>query len=254
MDYIFVLVLGALWGSFANVCIYRLPLEKGVVSGRSFCPKCNNLIIWKDNIPVISFLFLKGKCRNCNKKISSQYLLVEIISILLFIIIYRLYGISFTTLLLIVLGLSFLIIFFIDFKHYIIPNLLTFSMMSLGFVKSFLPNLHPMFPNYLNSLIGGIFGYGIIWSIIFFYKQIRKKEGMGLGDAKLLSAVGFWFGWFSIPFVIFLSSIIALLSVAPSLINKSKKFSSQIPFGPYIIIGTLIYLIFESNIRSIIFY
>ena len=254
MDYIFVLVLGALWGSFANVCIYRLPLEKGVVSGRSFCPKCNNLIIWKDNIPVISFLFLKGKCRNCNKKISSQYLLVEIISILLFIIIYRLYGISFTTLLLIVLGLSFLIIFFIDFKHYIIPNLLTFSMMSLGFVKSFLPNLHPVFPNYLNSLIGGIFGYGIIWSIIFFYKQIRKKEGMGLGDAKLLSAIGFWFGWFSIPFVIFLSSIIALLSVTPSLINKSKKFSSQIPFGPYIILGTLIYLIFESNIRSIIFY
>ena len=254
MDYIFVLVLGALWGSFANVCIYRLPLEKGVVSGRSFCPKCNNLITWKDNIPVISFLFLKGKCRNCNKKISSQYLLVEIISILLFIIIYRLYGISFTTLLLIVLGLSFLIIFFIDFKHYIIPNLLTFSMMSLGFVKSFLPNLHPMFPNYLNSLIGGIFGYGIIWSIIFFYKQIRKKEGMGLGDAKLLSAIGFWFGWFSIPFVIFLSSIIALLSVTPSLINKSKKFSSPIPFGPYIILGTLIYLIFESNIRSIIFY
>ena len=254
MDYIFVLVLGALWGSFANVCIYRLPLEKGVVSGRSFCPKCNNLITWKDNIPVISFLFLKGKCRNCNKKISSQYLLVEIISILLFIIIYRLYGISFTTLLLIVLGLSFLIIFFIDFKHYIIPNLLTFSMMSLGFVKSFLPNLHPMFPNYLNSLIGGIFGYGIIWSIIFFYKQIRKKEGMGLGDAKLLSAIGFWFGWFSIPFVIFLSSIIALLSVTPSLIKKSKKFSSPIPFGPYIILGTLIYLIFESNIRSIIFY
>ena len=254
MDFIFVLVLGALWGSFANVCIYRLPLEKGVVSGRSFCPKCNKLITWKDNIPIISFLFLRGRCRNCNKKISSQYLLVEAMSVLLFLIIYILYGLSITTLLLLILSLSFLIIFFIDFKHYIIPNVLTFSMMSLGFIKSFLPNLHPMFPNYINSLIGGIFGYGIIWSIIFFYKQIRKKEGMGLGDAKLLSAIGFWFGWFSIPFVIFLSSIIALLSVAPSLINKSKKFSSQIPFGPYIILGTLIYLIFESNIRSIIFY
>ena len=254
MDFIFVLVLGALWGRFANVCIYRLPLEKGVVSGRSFCPKCNKLITWKDNIPIISFLFLRGRCRNCNKKISSQYLLVEAMSVLLFLIIYILYGLSITTLLLLILSLSFLIIFFIDFKHYIIPNVLTFSMMSLGFIKSFLPNLHPMFPNYINSLIGGIFGYGIIWSIIFFYKQIRKKEGMGLGDAKLLSAIGFWFGWFSIPFVIFLSSIIALLSVAPSLINKSKKFSSQIPFGPYIILGTLIYLIFESNIRSIIFY
>ena len=254
MDFIFVLVLGALWGSFANVCIYRLPLDKGVASGRSFCPKCNKIIIWKDNVPIISFLFLKGKCRNCNKKISSQYLTVEVISILLFLSIYYLYGISITTLLLMILGLSFLIIFFIDFKHYIIPNVLTFSMMLLGFIKSFVPDLHPMFPNYLNSLIGGIFGYGIIWSIIFFYKQVRKKEGMGLGDAKLLSAIGFWFGWFSIPFVIFLSSIIALLSVTPSLINKSKKFSSQIPFGPYIILATLIYLIFESNIRLIIFY
>ena len=254
MDFIFVIVLGALWGSFANVCIYRLPIEKGVVSGRSFCPKCTNLITWKDNIPIISFLLLNGKCRKCKKKISSQYLIVEIISILIFLAIYFIYGVSITTLLLMILGLSFLIIFFIDFKHYIIPNVITFSMMLLGFIKSFVPDLHPMFPNYLNSLIGGIFGYGIIWSIILFYKQVRKKEGMGLGDAKLLSAIGFWFGWFSIPFVIFLSSIIALLSVAPSLINKSRKFSSQIPFGPYIILGTLIYLIFESNIRSIIFY
>ena len=254
MDFIFVIVLGALWGSFANVCIYRLPLEKGVVSGRSFCPNCKKLITWKDNIPIFSFLFLKGKCSYCNKKISSQYVLVETISILFFLIIYFFYGVSITTLLLIILSLSFLIIFFIDFKHYIIPNVLTFSMMFLGFIKSFIPNLNPIFPNYINSLIGGIFGYGIIWSIIFFYKQVRKKEGMGLGDAKLLSAIGFWFGWFSIPFVIFLSSLIALLSVAPSLINKSKKFSSQIPFGPYIILGTLIYLIFESNIRSIIFY
>ncbi len=154
MDFIFVLVLGALWGSFANVCIYRLPLEKGVVSGRSFCPNCKKLITWKDNIPIISFLFLKGKCRYCKKKISSQYLLVEIISILFFLIIYFFYGISITTLLLLILSLSFLIIFFIDFKHYIIPNVLTFSMMLLGFIKSFIPSLNPMFPNYINSLIG----------------------------------------------------------------------------------------------------
>ena len=87
MDFVFVIVLGALWGSFANVCIYRLPLEKGVVSGRSFCPNCTNLITWKDNIPVISFLLLNGKCRKCKKKISSQYLLVETISILFFLII-----------------------------------------------------------------------------------------------------------------------------------------------------------------------
>ena len=127
--------------------------------------------------------------------------------------------------------------------------------MFIGFVKSFYPNLDTViFPNFINSLIGGALGYIIIWTIIFLYKKIKNKEGMGLGDAKLLSAIGFWFGWISIPFVIFLSSITALLFVIPSLMKKSKKLSSQIPFGPYIIIGTLIYLIFESNIQSIIFY
>ena len=254
MDLIFVIILGGLWGSFANVCIYRLPMDKGVVSGRSFCPKCKKLITWKDNIPIISFLFLNGKCRNCKKKISSQYLLIELITIVHFLVIYYLFGITITTSLFLILGLSFIIIFFIDLKHYIIPNILTFSLMIIGFIKSFDPNLNPIFPNFINSLIGGIFGYFVIWSIIYFYKQVRKKEGMGLGDAKLLSAIGFWFGWISIPFVIFLSSITALLFVIPSLIKKSKKLSSQIPFGPYIIIGTLIYLIFESNIQSIIFY
>ncbi len=253
MDIIFVIILGGLWGSFANVCIYRIPLSKGVVSGRSFCPNCKKLITWKDNIPIISFLFLNGKCRNCKKKIPTQYLLIELITIVYFLVIYHLFSITITTLLFLILGLSFIIIFFIDLKHYIIPNILTFSLMIIGFIKSFDPNLNPIFPNFINSLIGGIFGYLIIWSIIYFYKQIRKKEGMGLGDAKLLSAIGFWFGWISIPFVIFLSSIIALLSVIPSLLKNSKSLSSQIPFGPYIIIGTLVYLFFENSLKSLLF-
>ena len=90
-------------------------------------------------------------------------------------------------------------------------------------------------------------GYGIIWSIIYFYRQFKKKEGMGLGDAKLFAVIGFWFGWISIPFVIFLSSIIALLSVLPDLLRSSKKLSSQIPFGPFIILGTIFYLVFQDN-------
>ena len=267
MDFIFVTILGALWGSFANVCILRLPLDKGVVTGRSFCPNCKKLIIWKDNIPIISFLLLKGKCRQCKKPISFQYTLVEILSLLSFLLIYYLYGISITTLLLIILALLFIIIFFIDLKHFIIPNTLTFPLMILGFIKSFIPNLDEIFPNYIDSLIGGLFGYGIIWSIITFYNSVsslnrkhnffknifRQKDGMGLGDAKLFAVIGFWFGWISIPFVIFLSSIIALLSVIPDLIKNSKKMTTQIPFGPYIIIGTLVYLLFESNFRSIIF-
>ncbi len=253
MDYLFVIILGGLWGSFANVCIYRLPLDKGVVSGRSYCPKCKKQITWKDNIPIISYLLLNGKCRKCKKPISSQYALVEFLSILFFTIIYFIYGITLTTLLLMILSLSFIIIFFIDLKHFIIPNEITFSMMALGFLKSFDPNLNSLFPNYINSLIGGLLGYGIIWSIIYFYKQVRKKEGMGLGDAKLFAVVGFWFGWLSIPFVIFISSVIALISVVPSLLKNSRTMSSQIPFGPYIILGTLIYLFFENNFKSLLF-
>ena len=245
--------MGGLWGSFANVCIHRLPKEQGVVSGRSHCPKCKKQIFWYDNIPLISYLLLGGKCRKCKKKISIQYIFVELISIFSFFSIYYLYGITLTTLLLMILSLSFIIIFFIDLKHFIIPNLITFPMMALGFFKSFDPNLNSIFPNYILSILGGLFGYGIIWSITFFYKQIKKKEGMGLGDAKLLSVIGFWFGLKAIPFVIFLSSTIALISVIPDLIKKSKKMSSKIPFGPYIIVGTLVYLILEKKIDSLFY-
>ena len=126
--------------------------------------------------------------------------------------------------------------------------------MFIGFIKSFDPNLdQTIFPNYINSLIGGIFGYSIIWLIVFVYKKVRKKEGMGLGDAKLLGAIGFWFGWISIPFTIFLSSFAALVIVIPSILNKSRNMTSQIPFGPYIIIGCIIYVVFANEIKNIFF-
>ena len=253
MDFIFIIVMGGLWGSFANVCIFRIPQERGVVVGRSYCPKCEIKIPWYDNIPIFSYLFIRGKCRNCKKKISIQYLIVELLSIISFGVIYFFYGITFTTLWFIILALTFVIIFFIDLKHYIIPNSLTYPLMFLGFIKSFDPNLNELFPHYINSLIGGVFGYGIIWAIIFSYKILRNKEGMGLGDAKLLSAIGFWFGWIAIPFVIFSSSIVALISVLPSLINKSKKFSSEIPFGPFIIVGCILYIIFIEQYKNLLF-
>ena len=125
--------------------------------------------------------------------------------------------------------------------------------MVIGFIKSFDPYLNTsIFPNYVNSLFGGIFGYLIIWSIILFYKKVRKKEGMGLGDAKLLAAVGFWFGWISIPFVLLISSLVALLYVAPSLIKKSKNLTSEIPFGPYIILGVILFVTFQQKFNFLL--
>ena len=247
MFYIIAFVFGSIWGSFANVCIYRLPANKNVATGRSCCPNCNKLIKWYDNIPIISFLFLKGVCRNCSKKINTQYLLVELISGFSFAICYYFFGISITTLLFFILTICFVIIFFIDLKHFIIPNELTITLMVIGILKSIVPDLNnEIFPNFINSVLGGVIGYVLIWLIILFYKKVRNKEGMGLGDAKLLSAIGFWFGWVSLPFILFFSSFIALVSVLPDLIKNKKNLTSQIPFGPFIILGTLSYLLVKN--------
>jgi len=251
--YIIVFILGSIWGSFANVCIHRLPIGESIVVKRSYCPDCKSKINWFNNIPLISFLILGGKCKSCKSGIDKRYFIVELTSVISFLFIYHFFGLSITSVLLAVLSIFFIIIFFIDLKHYIIPNALTFPLMIIGFVKSFDPNLNiNLFPNYLNSLIGGILGYLVIWLIILFYKKIKNKEGMGLGDAKLLSAIGFWFGWVSIPFIIFLSSVIALIIVTPSLINKSKEMSSQIPFGPYLVIGCVLYLLLFKQILKFI--
>ena len=176
------------------------------------------------------------------------------VSTFLFFLIYYYFGLSIDALLLTILGFFLLIIFFIDLEHYIIPDELTFPLMIIGFLKSFDPNLNTaIFPNFVNSMIGGIFGYFLIWSIIFFYKQVRNKEGMGLGDAKLLAVAGFWFGWVSVPLIIFLSSSIGLLSVLPSLLTKKRKLSSQIPFGPYIVVSMVIYFYFSDQLKAFIF-
>ena len=226
-----------------------MPYNISVVKGRSYCPSCNKQIRWFDNIPLLSFIFLKAKCRHCSAQIELNYFLVELISALNFVLIFYLFGFSLTTILFFILSICFIIIIFIDMKHFIIPNELTFTLMVIGFIKSFDPYLNQyLFPNYLNSLIGGVMGYSIIWFIIFAYKKLRNKEGMGLGDAKLLSAIGFWFGWISIPFILFFSSFVALIFAVPGLLNKSKNMSSQIPFGPYIILGCVMYLLLLEQI------
>tara|TARA_B100000575_G_scaffold20564_1_gene14154 strand:+ start:1662 stop:2270 length:609 start_codon:yes stop_codon:yes gene_type:complete len=192
----------------------------------------------------LSYIVLKAKCRNCSINIDIKYFIVELICALSFIFVFYLFGISLTTLLFFILSVFFIIIFFIDLKHFIIPNELTFPLMAIGFFKTFDPNLNKyLFPDLINSLIGGVVGYLIIWVIIFVYKKFRNKEGMGLGDAKLLSAIGFWFGWISIPFILFFSSFIALALAVPGLIKKSQNMSSQIPFGPYLVLGCLLYLL-----------
>ena len=136
MLFILFIILGAIWGSFANVCIYRLPNSMGVVLKSSFCPSCKDNIRWFNNIPIISFILLQGKCRSCKQAIDKQYLIVELITSLSFVTIYYFFGLTITSLLLLILFVFFIIIFFIDLKHFIIPDSLTFPLMIIGFLKS----------------------------------------------------------------------------------------------------------------------
>ncbi len=243
---LFILLLGLIFGSFANVCIYRLPLDLDIINSRSHCPKCKKKIVWYDNIPLLSSLILSFKCRICKKNISKQYFIVEIFTGLAFIFFYKTLGLSFDFVLICIIFLLLLIIFFIDLKHYIIPDSLNFSLILICFIKNFTTqDLLKFSYNIQDSLLGGAIGYLIIWLIIFIYKKIRNKEAMGLGDAKLLSAFGFLLGLKSIFIILFVASVLGLLFVLPSLLFKSRSTGSIIPFGPFIISAAILEYFFN---------
>ena len=246
-------ILGACLGSFANVCIYRLPKTKQIISGRSFCPKCKKKINWYDNLPIISFLFLSGKCRKCKKVIPLRYLIVELITGISFLLIYLNFENLYTITFLSILSLILIMIFFIDLENFIIPDSLNFTIMGLALLKNFLPNFNTSFIHEINqSIIGGMVGYLSIWLIIYLYKTFKKIDGMGFGDAKLMAGIGLLFGWQSIPFILFVASILGLIFVVPSLIKKQKTMRTEIPFGPFIIAACLIYFAQGDLLYSLI--
>lgn len=245
--------LGACLGSFANVCIYRLPKNKQIVSGRSFCPKCKKKINWYDNLPLISFIILNSKCRNCKRVISSRYFIVELITGISFLLIYLNFKNPYTIIFLSILSLILIMIFFIDLENFIIPDSLNFIVMGLALLKNFLPNFDTSLIHEINqSIIGGMVGYLSIWLIIYLYKTFKKIDGMGFGDAKLMAGIGLLFGWQSIPFILFVSSILGLIFVVPSLIKKQKTMRTEIPFGPFIIAACLIYFAQGDLLYSLI--
>ena len=246
MTELFIVLIGLIFGSFANVCIHRLPLGLDIINSRSHCPKCKKKIVWYDNIPLLSSLILSFKCRICKKNISKQYFIVEIFTGLAFIFFYKTLGLGFDFVLISIIFLILLIIFFIDLKHYIIPDSLNFSLILICFIKNFTTqDLLKFSYNIQDSLLGGAIGYLIIWLIIFIYKKVRNKEAMGLGDAKLLSAFGFLLGLKSIFIILFVASVLGLLFVLPSLLLKNRSIGSIIPFGPFIILAAILEYFFN---------
>ena len=248
-NFFFFFIIGAVIGSFLNVCIYRLPKNLDIISTRSFCPRCKKKIKWFDNIPLISFLILKYKCRFCKKHISIQYFLVELVSAVFLCLTFSLISNLLDLILLSLIFYIFIVIFVIDLKNYIIPDSLNFSLIMLGIIKNFFPetslNLNQ---DMFQTLIGGAIGYFLIWIIIFSYKKIRNIEAMGLGDAKLLSGFGFLFGLKSVFIILFVASIIGLAYSVPKLFTGKSSLKTAIPFGPFLIISAIVYYLYLSSL------
>jgi len=232
-------VFGATVGSFLNVCIYRLPRNKSVVLPRSFCPSCEKPIKLYDNIPIISYLLLKGKCRQCDAKISIKYPIVEFITAFFFLMLFRKYGLSFEFLVN-ALFISLLIaISFIDLEFQIIPDVLSIGGLLVGFASTFFRK--PVF-FWLDAVYGVLAGGGILFAIAYGYQFITKREGMGGGDIKLLGMIGAFCGVKGVIFSLMSGSLIGTLVGIPMMLIEGKDTKYAIPFGPFLSFGALTFI------------
>ncbi len=261
--YIFFLgitIFGFLVGSFLNVVIVRIPrmllrsesentdsLTFNLAWPASHCPKCQKLIPWFNNIPLLSFLWLRGRCQNCHQKISLRYPLVELLTAILSLGIAQHFGPTLTTFLSLILVWSLIALAFIDFEHTILPDNITLPLLWMGlFINTF-----EIFTTASSAILGAMSGYLILWIIYWVFKLITHKEGMGYGDFKLLAMLGAWLGWQSLPFIILLSSFLGSMIGLSLILLKKKDKNSLIPFGPFLAIGGFVVLLWLPQLNFI---
>ncbi|MCD6311237.1 MAG: prepilin peptidase [Elusimicrobia bacterium] len=249
---VFVFLMGLVFGSFLNVVIYRLPLEKSLIRPRSFCPKCGTPIVFYDNIPVLSFILLKGKCRGCSAKISPVYPLVEILTGMSFFLSFYFFGVSWKALGLVVLLAASIAITFIDLKHRIIPDEINiFLFVFAVFLPKNIWNAS-YFGSVGLSALSGITAGVVLFLIALLAEKIFKQEAMGMGDVKLITALGAFFGFQSIFWLIFISSLIGSLVGIAVKLRKREKGYTMIAFGPYLCSAAIIYALFEPKLQLLL--
>jgi len=269
-------VLGLLMGSFLNVVIYRLPVmmqrdwmkqallfveeQNGRVEGleppkderfnlmlpRSSCPQCGHQIRAHENIPVLSYLFLHGKCSQCGAAISLRYPLIELVTALLTAFIGYWFGLTWLALWAILFTWSLIAMTMIDVDHQLLPDDLTLPLLWLGLLINISGLLTPL----EDAVIGAIAGYLSLWSVYWLFKLVTGKEGMGFGDFKLLAALGAWLGWQHLPLIIVLSSLVGALVGVSLILLRGRDRNIPIPFGPYLATAGWIALVWGDTITS----
>lgn len=230
-------IFGLIIGSFLNSVVYRIDDIKTMLTHRSHCPHCKREIRWYDLVPLISFMVLEGKCRECGKKISWQYPLVELATAILFLTIFLNFGLTFYTLFLLIISAFLIVIFVVDFKEMMIPDIAVFSAIGIWiliWIFSVIPGLNFNLPQTFTSyLLGGLIAAGFIGAIVL----VTKGKGMGIGDIKLAFLLGFVIGWPMVVINLFSAFIIGSIVGLILLALKIKKLKSELPFAPFLIIG-----------------
>lgn len=237
-------LLGAVTGSFLNVCIYRLPLEQSIVSPGSRCMSCGAGVRWFDNIPILSWLLLRGCCRACGVSFSVRYPLIELLTAVLTLLLFLRFGATRSFMVYFLLVAALIVVTFIDLDHQIIPDEISLPGIGIGVLASFfLPQ-----PGWLSSVSGAVVGWGSLALVFYGYLWLTGREGMGGGDAKLLAMLGAFLGLVAVPFIIFVSSLLGSVIGLALMALQGKDRHLAIPFGPYLALGAILYLFYGPQL------
>lgn len=241
-------VFGALIGSFLNVVILRLPAEdESIVFPSSRCPQCRTKIKWYDNIPIVSFILLRRRCRSCGAMISWQYPAVELCMALLSLALFQKFFLTPQIAVYFVFCAALLVIIVIDLHHQIIPDVISLPGIVLGFAGSFInPGV-----TWQSSGLGILVGGGSFYLIAATYYLVTKREGMGGGDIKLLAMIGAFLGWQALPFVVFSSSLMGTIVGVGAMLKQGKGGKTVIPYGPFLAVGSIMYLFFREDVQKL---
>ena len=244
--YIVAAALGALIGSFLNVCIHRLPRGESIVWPGSHCPSCGASIAWYDNVPVLSYLVLLGRCRNCRAPISMRYPLVEAANAVGYVTILSVFGADWPTVFYCLLYSALLVVAGTDLTHKIIPNVVTLPGIVLGLLGA--TTVLPVGP--INALLGVAVGGGILWFLAWVSPYLFGKEGMGGGDIKLLAMIGAFLGWKPALLTIMIGSLTGSVIGVSLIALGFMKRDEYIPFGPFLVLGALISMFYAQPLLA----
>ncbi|HQA82855.1 MAG TPA: prepilin peptidase [Syntrophales bacterium] len=242
-------IVGAVVGSFLNVCIWRIPREESVVFPASHCPACSRPIRFQDNIPMISYLILGGRCRDCGERISLRYPLIEALTAGMAVLLFWKYGLTLKLAAAFLFTAALIVITFIDMDYQIIPDVISLP----GIPLCFLAAVFVMEVPFLDALAGILVGGGILYVIAVGYEWIAKREGMGGGDIKLLAMLGAFFGWKSLLFIVLCSSLAGAVIGITLMVIKGQDMKYAVPFGPFLALGAVLYFFFGEPFLNFLF-